>query len=104
MLSVDDDPDICEVLTDLVRYEGDDAEHAWAGTDALATIQQAAFSAVILTVHWPEQDGKVVLLELRERDPVVPVSRLTGMWVCGSMCSSLAPLPVSSNPTPRLSG
>ena len=104
MLSVDDDPDICEVLPDLVRYAGDDAEHAWAGTDALAKIQQAAFSAVILTVHWPDQDGRVVLLERRERDPVVSVIRLPGMWVCGSMCSILAPLPVSSNPTPRLSG
>ena len=36
VLSMDDDPDICEVRTALVRYEGDDAEHAWAGTDALA--------------------------------------------------------------------
>jgi len=104
VLIVDDDPDNCEVLTDLVRYGGDDAEHAWAGTDALATIQQAAFSAVILTVHVSDQDGRVVLLELRERDPVVPVIRLTGMWGCGSMRSILAPLPVSSNPTPRLSG
>lgn len=104
MLSVDDDPDICEVLTDLVRYEGDVAEHAWAGTDALAKIQQAAFSAVILNVHLPDQDGRVVLLERRERDPVSPVIMLTGMWVCGSTRSILAPLPVSSNPTPRLSG
>jgi len=97
-------PDLCEVLPDLVWYEGDDAEHAWAGTDALATIQQAAFSAVILTVHVPEQDGRVVLLELRERGPVSPVIRLTGMWGCGRTRSIRAPLPVSSNPTPRLSG
>ncbi|SRR5713226_7843087 len=38
VLIVDDDPDICEVLTDLVRSEGDDVEHAWSGTDALAKI------------------------------------------------------------------
>jgi len=38
VLIVDDDPDICEVLSDLVRSEGDDAEHAWSGTDALAKI------------------------------------------------------------------
>jgi hypothetical protein len=36
VLRVDDDPDICEVLTDLVRYEGYDEEHTWSGTDVLA--------------------------------------------------------------------
>lgn len=69
VLIVDDDPDLCEVLTDLVRYEGYDAEHAWSGTDALAKIQKAAFSAVILNVHLPDQDGRVVLLDRRERYP-----------------------------------
>lgn len=61
-------------------------------------------SAVILTVHVPDQDGRVVLLELLKRYPVVPVIRLTGMWGCGSTRSILAPLPESSNPTPRLDG
>jgi DNA-binding response OmpR family regulator len=103
VLGVDDDPAICEVLTDLVRYEGDDAEHAWSGIDALARIQQAAFSAVILKVHVPDQNGRVVRLELRERSPVLPLIMLTGMWVCRSTRSILAPMPLSSNPTPRLS-
>ncbi len=73
VLIVDDDPDICQALQDLLEHEGYVVQSVSTGREALARVTQQHFHAVILDVGLPDQDGLSVLPLLKTADPLVPV-------------------------------
>ncbi|MFD8835874.1 response regulator transcription factor [Streptomyces griseofuscus] len=77
VLVVDDDPDLAEVLTGALRYEGWQVRAAGDGAAALAAARELAPDAVVLDVMLPDMDGFTVLRRLHETQPEVCVLFLT---------------------------
>ncbi|MFJ8602178.1 response regulator transcription factor [Streptomyces shenzhenensis] len=77
VLVVDDDPDLAEVLTGALRYEGWEARAAGDGASALAAARELLPDAVVLDVLLPDTDGFAVLRRLHAVKPDVCVLFLT---------------------------
>ncbi|GGW50146.1 DNA-binding response regulator [Streptomyces lucensis JCM 4490] len=77
VLVVDDDPDLAEVLTGALRYEGWEVRAAGDGAAALAAAGELLPDAVVLDVMLPDTDGFAVLRRLHAVKPDVCVLFLT---------------------------
>ncbi|WP_327695981.1 response regulator transcription factor [Streptomyces sp. NBC_00459] len=77
VLVVDDDPDLAEVLSGALRYEGWQVRTAGDGVSALAEARELLPDAVVLDVMLPDTDGFAVLRSLHAVRPDVCVLFLT---------------------------
>ncbi len=77
VLVVDDDPDLAEVLSGALRYEGWEVRTAGDGASALAGARELRPDAVVLDVMLLDTDGFAVLRSLHEIEPDVCVLFLT---------------------------
>jgi PAS domain S-box-containing protein len=77
ILIVDDEPDICLAIEDLLRHEGYTVRSVLTGRDALLAAEQNQFGAAILDLGLPDLSGFEVLRGLAELDPQLPVIILT---------------------------
>jgi two-component system, OmpR family, response regulator len=76
-LVVDDEPNLADVLTSMLRYEGWEARSAGDGASAVRLGREFGPDAVILDVMLPDIDGFEVLRRLRAERPGVCVLFLT---------------------------
>ncbi|MEU1624560.1 response regulator transcription factor [Streptomyces sp. NPDC020096] len=77
VLVVDDEPDLADVLSGVLRYEGWQVRTAADGASALAAARELRPDAVVLDVMLPDIDGFEVLRRLRGEQPQVCVLFLT---------------------------
>ena len=77
VLIVDDEPDICRALSDLLEHEGYHVASAERGMDAIAKIRARPFSAVLLDLGLPDIDGSTVFRTVTELYPNLPIIILT---------------------------
>ncbi len=77
VLIVDDEPDICLALEDLLRHEGYTVHSVMTGRDALHEAEHRQFGVVILDLGLQDLSGFAVLRGLEELDPLLPVIILT---------------------------
>jgi two-component system OmpR family response regulator len=77
VLVVDDEPDLAEVLSSVLVYEGFEVRTAGNGAGALVTAREFQPDAVLLDVMLPDIDGLQVLRGLRADAPHVCVLFLT---------------------------
>ncbi|MEV6980642.1 response regulator transcription factor [Sphaerisporangium sp. NPDC051017] len=77
VLVVDDEPDLAEVLSAVLRYEGWQVRVAGDGASALRTAREFTPDAVVLDVMLPDIGGLEVLRRLRAEIPQVCVLFLT---------------------------
>ncbi|PZF79866.1 response regulator transcription factor [Jiangella anatolica] len=77
ILVVDDEPNLAELLTAALRYEGWTTSTALTGQDAIRAAVEDAPDAVVLDVMLPDVDGLGVLRRIRAHHPGVPVLFLT---------------------------
>jgi PAS domain S-box-containing protein len=77
ILIVDDEPDICRALSDLLEHEGYHVASVQRGMDAIAKIHERPFSVVLLDLGLPDIDGSAVLRSVTEVYPNLPVIILT---------------------------
>ena len=77
ILIVDDEPDICLALGDLLRHAGYTVRSVMTGREALHEAEHHPFGAVILDLGLPDLSGFAVLRGLEELDPMLPVIILT---------------------------
>ena len=78
ILVVDDEESVAELFATVVRSEGDDALVALSGAEALRLLSATTVDGVFLDLAMPDMDGLVVLAQIRERYPTVPVMILSG--------------------------
>ncbi|MFI7005315.1 response regulator transcription factor [Streptomyces sp. NPDC050145] len=77
VLVVDDEPDLAEVVTGALRYEGWEVRGAGTARDAVRAARDFRPDAVVLDIMLPDRDGLAVLRELRASQPHVCVLFLT---------------------------
>lgn len=74
---VDDEEDLCRLLTESLRREGFQAAAATSGRAALALVEREAPDLIILDLAMPEMDGLETLRRLRQRGVTAKVVILT---------------------------
>lgn len=78
VLVVEDEENIRNLLSQLLRQEGFDVDTAADGDAALRKASSGEFDLVLLDVRIPDKDGMQVLRELRREDPGAVVMIVTG--------------------------
>jgi two-component system response regulator CpxR len=73
ILVIDDDAELCELLSELLGQEGYDVESAGDGKRGLSRAEEKAFALIVLDVMLPGLNGFEVLTRLRQtsRTPVI---------------------------------
>ena len=77
ILIVDDDPEICETLSDILDEEGYDVVTANDGQEALEKIRQDSFNLVITDIKMPIMDGMALLKEIEKSHTDIEVIVIT---------------------------
>lgn len=78
ILIVDDDADICDTLTKILKTQGYDVLTAGSGEEAIALSQNKACQMAFIDVKLPNIDGLETLLRLKEINPELTVIMMTG--------------------------
>ena len=78
ILIVDDNPDQCEILAELVGEIGHNAYTATDGEMALQVFDERSIELVITDIKMPKMDGMALLEKIRERDAGVRIIVVTG--------------------------
>jgi two-component system NtrC family sensor kinase len=69
VLVVDDEPEIAELLREMLEGAGYEVASAGSGRDALALLGTARFDAIVSDLHMPDVDGAALWREVRTREP-----------------------------------
>jgi two-component system OmpR family response regulator len=77
VLVVDDEPNLAEVLSSVLRHEGWDVRTAATGSSAVRIGRQFQPDAIVLDMMLPDFDGLEVMRRLRDANPRVSVLFLT---------------------------
>ncbi|MCX5724565.1 MAG: PAS domain S-box protein [Nitrospirae bacterium] len=77
LLIVDDEPDICMALGDLLEHDGYRVRAVQTGRDALREVEGGQVGVVILDLGLPDLNGLDVLRRIKQVDPLLPVIVLT---------------------------
>jgi DNA-binding response OmpR family regulator len=78
ILIIDDEPEICKMVTEFLFDAGYAASYALNGPDGLAMIKRDLPSLVLLDIGMPGMDGVEALSLIREQFSALPVVVLTG--------------------------
>lgn len=78
ILMIDDEPEICKMVTEFLFDAGYTSSYALNGPDGLAMIKRDLPSLVILDIGLPGMDGTEVMRLIHEQFPALPVVILTG--------------------------
>ena len=77
ILIVDDDPQICDTLSDILDDEGYQVVTACDGQEALEKIRTRAFDLVITDIKMPIMDGMALLKEIEKSHADIEVIVIT---------------------------
>ena len=75
---VDDDPDICSVLTSYFESQGHTALSLQDASKLLPWLELNTCSAVVLDIYMPGLDGLTLLSRVRASHPRLPIVIFTG--------------------------
>jgi CheY-like chemotaxis protein len=78
VLVVDDDPDLCANLWDLLRERGYRVAIAHDEDDAARHLQEHDFTVVLIDMKLPRSDGSQVFRRVRQRNPQARTVVITG--------------------------
>ena len=97
ILVVDDEEDIVEIVSDLLRAQGYRTAGASNGEEALAAIAQSKPDGIVLDIKMPGMDGVELLRRLRQQTPLacLPVVVLTATQLVQELRDQLDQLAVS---------
>ena len=78
ILVVDDEPDICSVISDALADEGHQVACAADGAEALSMASATSFDVVVADMRLPKLDGLALFRRLRETSPSTDMILMTG--------------------------
>lgn len=77
ILIVDDDPQICETLAEILSDEGFEVEYVLSGEEALQRIDSRYYDVVITDLLLPKIDGMEILTHVKRVKPKMQVIMIT---------------------------
>jgi DNA-binding NtrC family response regulator len=78
ILIVEDEPDLCEMIADVLRDEGYGVDCATDGAAAVAAAEATSYDVVLTDVRLPKLDGLALVRRLREESPSTDIILMTG--------------------------
>ena len=78
ILIADDEHDFCVILSHVMKREGFEVTTVNSGKAALDSIISEEPDVLLVDFRMPDMDGMEVLVEVRERNPELPVIMITG--------------------------
>lgn len=78
ILVVDDDPEHCAYMAEILSRRGYRSAMVLNGRDAVRRLEQTRFDAVVTDVYMPDLDGIELVRELRQRWPELQIIVVTG--------------------------
>ncbi len=78
ILVIDDDADICDTLTRVLKQQGHEVMTAGSGEEAVVIAQDKDFQMAFIDVKLPNIDGLETLLRLKEINPDILTIMMTG--------------------------
>lgn len=78
ILIIDDEPEICKMVTEFLNDAGYSTFFALNGPGGLEKIEKEQPSLVLLDIGMPGMDGVEVMREIHQKYPALPVVILTG--------------------------
>src|SRR3990167_4566761 len=78
VLVVEDDPDILDYLSELLKTRGFVFIGAESGASALQKIEKTFPNLVLLDLKLPDISGETVLTQMRDKYPHLPIIVVTG--------------------------
>ncbi len=77
ILIVDDEKNMCQYLTIMLRREGYEVKTAHSGKKALQEIKEGNFDVVLTDIKMEGMDGIALLRAVKEQNPTIPVIIMT---------------------------
>jgi DNA-binding NtrC family response regulator len=90
VLITDDEAGFRASLSRVLSRRGFVVQSCGSGEETLALLAQEPFDVVVLDLRMPGMDGLATLVEIRRRQPLLPVLLLSGMADLPSVTSALA--------------
>ncbi len=78
ILIIDDEPDICQSMSDIFSDEGYNVMTAGDGNEALGKLEKETPDLIFLDIWLPDSDGLKLLPGLKQEHPHVPVIMISG--------------------------
>ncbi len=78
ILVVDDDVDICTLLSRFLGKNGFEVEQAYSGKAAMALLNAGRFDLVLSDFRLGDMEGTEILTEIKKISPTIPVIIITG--------------------------
>ncbi|RYY69335.1 MAG: sigma-54-dependent Fis family transcriptional regulator [Chitinophagaceae bacterium] len=78
ILIIDDDMDMCQLLSNFLKRKGFTASSASSGKKGLEAVKENRFDLVLCDFRLGDMDGKEVLQQIKAVEPSMPVVILTG--------------------------
>lgn len=85
ILVVDDDSQVLQVVSEMLRIEGHDVVMAANGRQALDQFEHDDFDLVVTDIIMPEQEGLETIANLRRREHYVPIIAISGGGRAGNL-------------------
>ncbi|MFW6293017.1 MAG: response regulator [Spirochaetota bacterium] len=83
ILVVDDDEQICALISRILRNEGHEVTARMSGIEALATLRENQFDLLLLDLVMPRKGGLETIMEIRDISPGLPIIVVSGKVVFG---------------------
>ncbi len=77
ILIIDDDVDLCTLLTRFLKKSGFDVEAAYSGNKGLAAYSNGGYDAVICDYRLGDMDGSRLVAAIKEKDPLANILVIT---------------------------
>ncbi len=78
ILIIDDDRDVCTVLTRNLSEDGYQVQNAYNGIEGIKKVREGKYNLIILDMKLPDMDGIDVLKEIQNIDEEAAIIVLTG--------------------------
>lgn len=79
ILIVDDEPNVCQFLSEYLEYRGFGTRISNSGNEALQYLQKENFDAILLDLIMPGMNGLEVLEKIHQMNITIPVIIVTGV-------------------------
>lgn len=78
VLVIEDDQLALGMLVTMLQREGHEVVQAGDGSEGVRRFDEGGFDAVITDLVMPRMEGFQAILEIRERDPKIPILAISG--------------------------
>lgn len=85
ILVVDDDSQVLQVVSEMLRIEGHNVVMAANGRQALDQFEHDDFDLVVTDIIMPEQEGLETIANLRRRETYIPIIAISGGGRAGNL-------------------